>query len=262
MSKFLDYTGLSHFISKLKERFVTQSDYGLPIYYVETGDVPISGNYQTKTVSPTESQQVIEADSGYDALETVTVNAVDSSYVGSGVTRQAAKTVIPSGSAQTAVASGVYTTGAVTVSAIPSSYIIPSGSETITENGTYDVTDKASVEVDVSGGLNWQIDNTNHRIGSTSYIETGLTLTVAVTGTYNVYWSANRTTTSGTSGTQLYVNDTARGSAQTTWQNSYIQTPKITGISLSAGDVLTIGARSRASNYYVCVGNLVIEQTS
>ena len=38
------------------------------------------------------------------------------------LTVQAAKTITPSSSSQTAVASGVYTTGAVTVAAIPSSY--------------------------------------------------------------------------------------------------------------------------------------------
>lgn len=264
MAKFLDQSGLAYFIDKLKSKFVTQSDYGLPLYYVETGDVPASGTYQTKTVTPTESTQVIEADSGYDALESVTVNAISSTYVGSGVTRQAAATITPATSSQVAVAADRYTTGAVTVGAIPSQYIVPSGSQTITENGTYDVSDKASVVVDVesSGGLNWQIDNGNGRVANTSYTDTGLSITVAVTGTYNVYWSGFRNTTSGTSGSQLYVNGSSRGSAQTTFQNSYIQTPKLTGISLNAGDVVTLRARSRASNYYMCVGNLIIEQTS
>ena len=41
------------------------------------------------------------------------------------LTTQAAKTVTPSTSSQTAVASGVYTTGAITVAAIPSSYVKP-----------------------------------------------------------------------------------------------------------------------------------------
>lgn len=43
---------------------------------------------QSKTATPSESQQVIEADEGYYALDTVTVNAISSSYVGSGVTRR------------------------------------------------------------------------------------------------------------------------------------------------------------------------------
>ena len=41
------------------------------------------------------------------------------------LTVQAAKTITPSTSSQTAVASGVYTTGAITVAAIPSSYVEP-----------------------------------------------------------------------------------------------------------------------------------------
>ena len=70
------------------------------------------------------------------------------------LTRQAAKTVTPTKSEQTAVAAGVYTTGAVKVSKIPDSYIIPSGTKSITENGTHDVTAFASVNINVptSGG--------------------------------------------------------------------------------------------------------------
>lgn len=68
------------------------------------------------------------------------------------LTTQAGKTVTPTTSSQTAVASQRYTTGTVTVGAIPSQYIVPSGSQTLTKNDTYDVTSLASVIVSVSGG--------------------------------------------------------------------------------------------------------------
>lgn len=61
-----------------------------------------------------------------------------------------AQTVTPTKSSQIVQTTGKYMTGDVTVDPIPSQYIVPSGSVTITENGTTDVTDKASVTVAIS----------------------------------------------------------------------------------------------------------------
>ena len=64
------------------------------------------------------------------------------------------KTVTPSASSQSITPSSGKYLSKVTVNAIPSSYIIPSGTLTITSNGTHDVSTYASVRVNVesSGG--------------------------------------------------------------------------------------------------------------
>lgn len=97
----------------------------------------------SKSVIPTISAGYISS----GTAGTVTVSGSNTQQL----TTQAAQTVTPSTSTQTVGAAGRYMTGAVTVNPIPSDYIIPSGSETKTENGTYDVTNLAELIVNVSG---------------------------------------------------------------------------------------------------------------
>lgn len=104
-----------------------------------------------------------------------------------------------------------------------------------------------------------------HGMGSaktTSYSSTGVKLTVEKAGTYKVSWMGCRNTNSGTNGSQLYINNSAYGSAQTSFTNTYGQSVTLTGVSLTAGQEIEVRARARSTSYYMMVGQLCIEQTA
>lgn len=112
--------------------------------------VPASPSLQAKTnISPTTSSQTIRPDSGYDGLSSVQINAMPSGTAGTpsaskGTVSNHSISVTPSVTNTTGYITGGTKTGtAVTVSASE----LVSGSETKTANGTYDVTNLASVTV-------------------------------------------------------------------------------------------------------------------
>lgn len=154
-------------------------------------------------------------------------------------------------------ASGQKATGSSTA-------IVPTGTKSITANGTgIDVANYASVDVNVPTGgssKNIQVYQGYDEVASSSYVATDVTLTVAKTGTYKVSWMGFRNSTSGTSGSQLYIGDTAYGSANTTFVRSYGQSVVLNNVSLTKDQVITVYARSRNASYYMGVGNLIIEE--
>ena len=114
------------------------------------------GTYQAKTnIDPSTSSQTITADSGYDALSSVQINAMPSGTAGTptatkGTVSNHSISVTPSVTNTTGYITGSTINGtAVSVSASE----LVSGSETKTANGTYDVTNLASLIVNVSGGV-------------------------------------------------------------------------------------------------------------
>ena len=224
---------------------------------------------KTKTYTPTTSQQtdVITYDNGYDGLEEVdiTVNAVAAGTAGTptatkGAVANHSVSVTPSVTNTTGYITGGTKTGtAVTVSASE----LVSGSETKTANGTYDVTNLASLVVNVGGtSKNAQVvQQSATRIATTTYGKACGDITVSTAGTYHVYWTAYRTSTSGTWGTRLYINGAASsgtaGTEQTTF-NSYYQAIHLSNVSLSKNDVVSVYGKSRGTNYYLYVGQLTI----
>ena len=83
------------------------------VYTYEYASVNVVPPLQSKTVTPTESAQVISADSNYYGLSTVSVNAISSTYVGTGVIQNSSADLVASGSTITAP-SGFYSEDAST----------------------------------------------------------------------------------------------------------------------------------------------------
>lgn len=97
-------------------------------------------------------------------------------------------------------------------------------------------------------------------VKSTSYTASGVKVTVSKSGVYTIDWLGFRQSNSGTNGSQLYINNSAYGSATTSFTDTYAQHVLLQNVTLKAGDVVEVRARSRATNYSMFVGNLIIEE--
>jgi hypothetical protein len=140
--------------------------------------------------------------------------------------------------------------------------------KTITANGTYDAEDDnadgySSVTVNVptpaSVDKNVQTVQSTSRRNNTA-LGSITSLTCEVAGTYYVYWTCARSNTSQTWGSQLYINGTAYGTENTTW-NNHVQNNHLTGVTIPANATVAVYGRSR-SGYYIYVPQLTIEQTA
>lgn len=108
--------------------------------------------------------------------------------------------------------------------------------------------------------MNVQTNQTTSRTSATTLTSVN-SLTCTTAGTYDVYWTCDRSSTSGTWSSQLYVNGTASGSEQTTWSN-HVQTVHLTGVTIGANQTVAVYVKARGTNYYGYCPQLTIVQTS
>lgn len=193
---------------------IAKDENGNDLTYTRGGGTPTLQTI-TKSYTPTESQQTetITAETGYDGIEEVdvTVGAISSSYVGSGITRRSSSDLTASGATVTAPA-GYYASNATKTvssgSATPAASI--SGSSATVSTGTNTIT------------LSKTVSNTPQVLAG--YVSSGtagnssVSLTASVTTkgatTYNTS-SSDQTIASGTylTGTQTIKAVTVSGLA-------------------------------------------------
>ena len=143
---------------------IAQNGTGIDVAEYASVDVNVSAPTPslqtiTKTYTPTESQQTetITAGSGYDGIEEVdvTVGAISTTYVGSGITRRSSTDLTASGATVT-VPSGYYSAQASKAvssgSATPASSITATGATVTTGTNTLTLSKSVSNTPQVSAG--------------------------------------------------------------------------------------------------------------
>ena len=252
---------------------ITQNGTGIDVTNYATVNVAVDSgvviNNQSKTATPTESEQVITYDSNYTGLEDVTISAISSSYVGSAITRRSSTDL--TASAQTVTVPAGYYSSQATKSV--STMTLPTSASASASSG---YTSKATISRSTSnqyiniptgyntaGGYylisatpNGTVTAPSSISGTSAAVSTGtntLTLSKTISVTPNV-------TTAGYISTGTAGNSSVSLTASVTTKAAATITPSTSNQTIASGTYLT-GTQTISGDANL-VGSNIISGTS
>lgn len=224
----------------------TNGTHDVSAYASANVQVPTGGaTLQAKThIAPTESSQTITADTGYDGLSSVQIDAVSSTYVGSGITRRDGDDLTASGATVT----------------VPAGYYSAQASKAVSSGTATAPTSISGTSATVSAGSNTltltKTVSVTPRVTTAGYISAGTAGNASVTLTANVTTKAAATITP-TKSTQTILSGTYLTGTQTiaAIPDAY---QDVSGVTAAAGDVVS-GKSIVSSTGATVTGTLVIQ---